>query len=157
MLVHHATLSASAASSFDINNTCKSILWHQYASLITQLQNSGTCCKMHQFTIRWSTFIRFLAERFCDCWHQYHSVTFRSRRGFLGSVKQGNTCWSGTTWTTFSKMCLEPWCGELTQPHSVLTLSTWEKSQIYHLVLLQSTFTCLQEHFWKADSLHRYK
>ena len=34
---HHNILSVSAASALDINNTCKSTLWQQYAFLITQL------------------------------------------------------------------------------------------------------------------------
>lgn len=64
MLWHHNMLPASAASSLDINNTCRSTRWQQYAFLITQLQSSGmwACCKMHKLTTKRCTLVLSQAE-----------------------------------------------------------------------------------------------
>lgn len=76
--------------------------WQQYEFLITQLQHSRmwACSKMHRFGTKWCTFVLSQAD-WTILWLQA-SVAWYYIHEQEGSVRQGKTCWSGTTWTSFS-------------------------------------------------------
>lgn len=88
--------------------------WQQYEFLITQLQHSRmwACSKMHRFGTKWCTFVLSQAD-WTILWLQA-SVAWYYIHEQEGSVRQGKTCWSGTTWTSFSKILPEQ-RGELKQ------------------------------------------
>lgn len=88
--------------------------WQQYEFLITQLQHGRmwACSKMHRFTTKWCTFVLSQAD-WIILWLQA-SVAWYYIHEQEGSVRQGKTCWSGTTWTSFSKILPEQ-RGELKQ------------------------------------------